>query len=208
MRSGGPRPFRPWKRRCLRGCLSGEATLRAEGAGLFPEPGLPRRWRMATSSGAAGRQDPRLFAGLHAPVAGPGRGRLDHAARDRGPDVAGGVHHPLGDAGRHGRCARGVGPGPAARFRARVRRMLSEALPALRTVIAAATRAGLPVPALSAALQHFDQMRQARGTANMIQACATGSEPTGSSASIAPARPGFTARGVRTPERRPQFTRP
>jgi 6-phosphogluconate dehydrogenase len=48
--------------------------------------------------------------------------------------------------------------------------MLSEALPALRTVIAAATRAGLPVPALSAALQHFDQMRQARGTANMIQA--------------------------------------
>jgi 6-phosphogluconate dehydrogenase len=29
--------------------LSGEATLRAEGARLFPEPGLSRRWRMATS---------------------------------------------------------------------------------------------------------------------------------------------------------------
>jgi 6-phosphogluconate dehydrogenase len=39
----------------------------------------------------------------------------------------------------------------------------------LRRVIAAATLAGLPVPALSAALQHFDQLRQARGTANMIQ---------------------------------------
>jgi 6-phosphogluconate dehydrogenase len=42
-------------------------------------------------------------------------------------------------------------------------------LPDLRRVVAAATSAGLPVPALSAALQHFDQMRQARGTANMIQ---------------------------------------
>jgi 6-phosphogluconate dehydrogenase len=42
-------------------------------------------------------------------------------------------------------------------------------LSALRRVIAAATLAGLPVPALSAALQHFDQLRQARGTANMIQ---------------------------------------
>jgi 6-phosphogluconate dehydrogenase len=42
-------------------------------------------------------------------------------------------------------------------------------LPALRRVIATATLAGLPVPALSAALQHFDQLRQARGTANMIQ---------------------------------------
>ena len=42
-------------------------------------------------------------------------------------------------------------------------------LPALRRVVAAATLAGLPVPALSAALQHFDQLRHARGTANMIQ---------------------------------------
>jgi 6-phosphogluconate dehydrogenase len=49
---------------------------------------------------------------------------------------------------------------------------LSQHLPALRRVIAAATLAGLPVPALSAALQHFDQLRQARGTANMIQGLA------------------------------------
>jgi 6-phosphogluconate dehydrogenase len=47
--------------------------------------------------------------------------------------------------------------------------LLEKHLPALRRVIAAATLAGLPVPALSAALQHFDQLRQARGTANMIQ---------------------------------------
>jgi len=48
-------------------------------------------------------------------------------------------------------------------------RTISTHLPALRRVIAAATSAGLPAPALSAALQHFDQLRQARGTANMIQ---------------------------------------
>ena len=48
-------------------------------------------------------------------------------------------------------------------------RTISTHLPALRRVIAAATSAGLPVPALSAALQHLDQLRQARGTANMIQ---------------------------------------
>lgn len=46
---------------------------------------------------------------------------------------------------------------------------LTAALPSLRRVVTAATSSGLPVPALSAALQHFDQMRQARGTANMIQ---------------------------------------
>jgi 6-phosphogluconate dehydrogenase len=46
---------------------------------------------------------------------------------------------------------------------------IEEGLPALRRVVAAAVVAGLPVPALSAALQHFDQLRQARGTANMIQ---------------------------------------
>lgn len=32
-----------------------------------------------------------------------------------------------------------------------------------------ATGAGLPVPAMSAALGYFDTMRMARGTANMIQ---------------------------------------
>jgi 6-phosphogluconate dehydrogenase len=151
--------------------LSGEAALRAEGARLFPgRASLPPLEDGDLGAALLAGQDPRLFAGLHAPVPGPGRGRLDHAARYRGPDVAGGLHHPLGDARRHGQCAGGLGPGPAARFRARFRRNAVAALPALRRVIAAATRAGLPVPALSAALQHFDQMRQARGTANMIQA--------------------------------------
>jgi 6-phosphogluconate dehydrogenase len=40
---------------------------------------------------------------------------------------------------------------------------------ALRRVVAAASLAGHPVPALSAALAYFDTMRTARGTANMIQ---------------------------------------
>jgi 6-phosphogluconate dehydrogenase len=48
--------------------------------------------------------------------------------------------------------------------------MVKEALPALRRVVAAAVTAGLPVPALSSALSYFDAYRQARGTANLIQA--------------------------------------
>ena len=48
--------------------------------------------------------------------------------------------------------------------------MVKEQLPALRRVVAAAVAAGLPVPALSAALSYFDAYRQARGTANLIQA--------------------------------------
>ena len=40
---------------------------------------------------------------------------------------------------------------------------------ALRAVVAAGALAGLPLPALSAALAYFDTMRQRRGTANMIQ---------------------------------------
>jgi 6-phosphogluconate dehydrogenase len=40
----------------------------------------------------------------------------------------------------------------------------------LREVVAEAVRAGLPVPALSAALASFDGYRQARGSANIIQA--------------------------------------
>jgi 6-phosphogluconate dehydrogenase len=39
----------------------------------------------------------------------------------------------------------------------------------LRAAITAGIAAGLPVPALSAALGYFDTMRQTRGTANMIQ---------------------------------------
>jgi 6-phosphogluconate dehydrogenase len=41
---------------------------------------------------------------------------------------------------------------------------------ALRKTVADAALAGLPVPALSAALAYFDSYRQARGTANLIQA--------------------------------------
>ncbi len=41
---------------------------------------------------------------------------------------------------------------------------------ALRKAVADAALAGLPVPALSAALAYFDSYRQARGTANLIQA--------------------------------------
>lgn len=48
--------------------------------------------------------------------------------------------------------------------------MVKEALPSLRRVVAAAVTAGLPVPALSSALSYFDSYRQARGTANLIQA--------------------------------------
>ena len=48
--------------------------------------------------------------------------------------------------------------------------MVKLSLPALRRVVAAAVTAGLPVPALSSALSYFDAYRQARGTANLIQA--------------------------------------
>ncbi|MCL6707811.1 NADP-dependent phosphogluconate dehydrogenase [Pseudomonas sp. R2.Fl] len=48
--------------------------------------------------------------------------------------------------------------------------MVKESLPALRRVTAAALSAGLPVPALASALTYFDAYRQARGTANLIQA--------------------------------------
>jgi 6-phosphogluconate dehydrogenase len=48
--------------------------------------------------------------------------------------------------------------------------MMGEAHPALRRVVSHAALAGLPVPALSAALGYFDSFRRARGTANLIQA--------------------------------------
>nr|WP_316654556.1 NADP-dependent phosphogluconate dehydrogenase [uncultured Gellertiella sp.] len=48
--------------------------------------------------------------------------------------------------------------------------MLRQSLPSLRRVVAAAITAGLPVPALASALGYFDAYRQARGTANLIQA--------------------------------------
>ena len=48
--------------------------------------------------------------------------------------------------------------------------MMHEAHPSLRRIVAHAALGGLPVPALSAALGYFDAFRQARGTANLIQA--------------------------------------
>lgn len=47
---------------------------------------------------------------------------------------------------------------------------LGRGVPALRRVVSAAVAAGLPAPALSAVLAWFDSLRQARGTANLIQA--------------------------------------
>jgi len=47
--------------------------------------------------------------------------------------------------------------------------ILLEKMPALRRVVAQAVLAGLPVPALSSAISWFDEIRQARGTADMIQ---------------------------------------
>ncbi|HTV67582.1 MAG TPA: NADP-dependent phosphogluconate dehydrogenase [Rhizobiaceae bacterium] len=48
--------------------------------------------------------------------------------------------------------------------------MMQEAHPSLRTIVARASEAGLPVPALSSALAYFDAYRQGRGTTNLVQA--------------------------------------
>lgn len=49
-------------------------------------------------------------------------------------------------------------------------KMMKQASPSLRRVVALAAEHGLPVPALSASLGYFDGYRQARGSANLIQA--------------------------------------
>ncbi|MGY3437429.1 MULTISPECIES: NADP-dependent phosphogluconate dehydrogenase [unclassified Marinovum] len=51
-----------------------------------------------------------------------------------------------------------------------MRDRLTETVPALRRVVGAAVAAGHPVPVLSAALAWFDAMRQAKGSASVIQA--------------------------------------
>lgn len=48
--------------------------------------------------------------------------------------------------------------------------LLNTNVAALRAVVAGAVQAGLPVPSLAAGLSWYDSMRQARGTANLIQA--------------------------------------
>ena len=50
------------------------------------------------------------------------------------------------------------------------RRIMMDSHGALRRTVADAALAGLPLPALAAALSYFDSYRQARGTANLIQA--------------------------------------
>lgn len=46
---------------------------------------------------------------------------------------------------------------------------VSKGQQALRSVVAKAVKAGIPVPALSASLAYFDDYRRARGSANLIQ---------------------------------------
>ena len=46
---------------------------------------------------------------------------------------------------------------------------VARTMPTLRKVVGAALAAGLPVPAMAAALTYFDTLTQARGTANMVQ---------------------------------------
>ncbi|RVD35238.1 NADP-dependent phosphogluconate dehydrogenase, partial [Mesorhizobium sp. M8A.F.Ca.ET.023.02.2.1] len=48
--------------------------------------------------------------------------------------------------------------------------LMQEAHPSLRRIVARASEAGTPVPALSSALAYFDSYRQGRGTSNLIQA--------------------------------------
>ncbi|MDF0602225.1 NADP-dependent phosphogluconate dehydrogenase [Psychromarinibacter sp. C21-152] len=64
---------------------------------------------------------------------------------------------------------RGELPGGALILAPAFVRMLRDSVSALRRVVAAAAVSGQPVPALSAALAYYDTMRQARGTAALIQ---------------------------------------
>jgi 6-phosphogluconate dehydrogenase len=190
--------------------LSGEATLRAEGARAVPGSRASRAaggWR--PRGGAAGRQDPRLFAGLHAPVAGPGRGRLDHAARYRGPDVAGGVHHPLGHARRHGRRTGGVGRTCRSPSRRGSSGMLSEAT---FRPCAGHRRRDARGPAGPGAVGRASAFRPDAPGAGHGQHDPGLRDRFGAHGFERVDRPGETGLHgpwvVRTPERRPQFTRP
>jgi 6-phosphogluconate dehydrogenase len=151
--------------------LSGEAALRAEGARLFPgsaslpplkdgdlESALLSGKVLAYSQGFTLLSRARAEEGWSMP--------LDTVARTwrSGCIIRSAMLDDMASA------LAASDPDRPLAFAPGFAERLSQHLPALRRVIAAATRAGLPVPALSAALQHFDQMRQARGTANMIQA--------------------------------------
>jgi 6-phosphogluconate dehydrogenase len=51
-----------------------------------------------------------------------------------------------------------------------MRAILDKTITSLRQVVSSATLSGLPVPALGSALAWYDSLRQARGSANLIQA--------------------------------------
>jgi 6-phosphogluconate dehydrogenase len=150
--------------------LSGEAELRREGESHFPDRGALARLEdddleaallsgkiLAYSQGFALMARARAEEGWTMP--------LDAVARTwrAGCIIRWRMLDGLADALAENDPERPLAFAPdiAARLR--------DTVPALRSVVTAATLAGLPVPALAAALQHFDQMRQARGTANMIQ---------------------------------------
>jgi 6-phosphogluconate dehydrogenase len=62
------------------------------------------------------------------------------------------------------------GDEPCAAFAPTLRAQIAHRLPAWRRVVAAATRAGLPVPALAASLAWLDTLTTARGSADLLQA--------------------------------------
>ena len=64
---------------------------------------------------------------------------------------------------------------------------------ALRAIVAETALAGIPTPALAAAIGYFDMLRTARSTANLLRPSATSSARTASSASTP--RASSTARG-------------
>ena|GEM_PF-1171885 len=92
------------------------------------------------------------------------------AISDDRPHLAGRVHHPFAVLDKIATAfiaSKGQGnllmtPDFAA--------MMTEADDALRLVVGEAARAASPVPALSSALAYFYTYRQARGSANLIQA--------------------------------------
>jgi 6-phosphogluconate dehydrogenase len=175
--------------------LSGEARFGPKGATCSRKPGT-----LAPLTTPNSRR--RCWPARSSPIPrgsrycrGPGKRKLDHAARDRRPDVARGLHHPLGHARRHGERLGAGSDGPPLAFAPGFADR-SEALAGPAHVSSPQRRArACRCPALSAALQHFDQLRQARGTANMIQALRDRFGAHGFERTTARARPGFTGPG-------------
>ncbi|AHM03913.1 6-phosphogluconate dehydrogenase, decarboxylating [Roseibacterium elongatum DSM 19469] len=150
--------------------LSGEDAWRSAGARLFPQP----KRAIALPDDNFERA---LLAGKILAYS-QGFALLARAARDEGWDMSLAMVAQIWRAGciiRSGLLDEMAdalaqdGPDSLLAFAPGFARRLQDGVPALRRVVAEATLAGVPVPALSAALGHFDQLRQARGTANLIQ---------------------------------------